>query len=431
MAFIRRRKKIWAARLVDTKVGLYFEWGLKWRARVNETEAVVADIQFAANLRQNLIDSDWVAPPCIKSPKDFPVTSHSPNQLDLQTIQQAWTQSIIQRYGYDALRLGLQIFPHSLNLFQLSQIKSQKKVLQERLKEHPNMGPLLSVDQSMWSSLTDWKSVKSRFIAMGLLNRTWRWLCQRSPAYIAQIDWTQLSQIAWVNLHACVSLSKVAHYVDRQTAAIEGFGSLGTWVRSHHEHLHSSHCVSVLRAIRLCIEHLEQADNENLKKEIILEELPLIADWLKARIGINRSNREIVGRNWTYSTLINKQAHWHLADLIWLEPNQDVFWPEHLGGGDIFPDTYFVELTSLNALLKEARKMHHCVPSYIDRCISGDVVLFHLCRTGRKLERATLEVSRSGASSWAVTQLKGPCNMPVSSTMWRRAKQILEKMLIR
>lgn len=431
MSAHKKDNRVLPVRLIDTKAGLVFEWGLRYRAKVKEMAPAVADYEFASCLLKDLLQSDWVPPPSLKKPAFYPEKVRSLESVTVRLIQQAWTQAVARRYGSVVLKLGLKILPRTLDLFHLSQIKGSSHVLLERLQEHSNLGPLLSIDPSMWSQLSDWKTVKNRLIAMGMVNRTWRWLCKRKPAYIAQIDWTQLSHIAWVNFHASVALPELVHYVDRQTAAFQGLGALTTWVRANHDQLFLSHCISVLRVVKLSIKHLEQAETEQLKKEIILEELPLVADWARARVGISKPNREIVNRNWTYNTLINKQAHWHLADLVWAEPNQNIFWPEHLGSGEIAHDTQFTELSSLNALLQESKKMHHCVPSYIERCVSGEVVLFHLARRGKQLERATLEISRSGASGWAISQLKGPCNVSVSTTMWSHANVLLQRMLVR
>lgn len=419
------------ARLIDTKTGLVFEWGLGWRVRVNETSPAVADFQFAAQLLESLYASDWVPPPSLKKPDFYPKVVPGLKHISVKTVQRAWTQAIAHRYGLEVVKLGLRVFPKSLDLFLLSQIKGNQKILKQRLLEHPHLGPLLSIDTSMWSHLADWRSVKNRFIAMGMVKKTWRWLCRQNASYIAQIDWTQLNQISWVNLHASIVSSYVVRHIDQQTACIKGFGALTSWVRANHDNLYKAYCVSVLRALKLAVEHLEVAENQESRIEIVLEEFPLIADWLRARVGIDANYREKVGRNWTYNTLVTKQAHWHLYDLVWAEPNQNIFWPEHLGFGTVAADTQFSELTSLNALLQESKKMHHCVPSYLDRCVKGEVVLFHLHKTGRKPERATLELSRSGAAGWAITQLKGPCNAPVSQEMWVSSQLVLQRMLIK
>jgi hypothetical protein len=52
------------------------------------------------------------------------------------------------------------------------------------------------------------------------------------------------------------------------------------------------------------------------------------------------------------------------------------------------------QLINGTELLNEGQAMHHCVASYVDRCLSGDCYIFHVS-SGK--QHATLEVSPSGS----------------------------------
>ncbi|MDX1669317.1 MAG: PcfJ domain-containing protein, partial [Limnobacter sp.] len=295
--------------------------------------------------------------------------------------------------------------------------------------EQPNLAPLLGLEPALWESSEYWRIIKNRLVALGMQPQTWRWLSKSPSAYVASMDWTSLQHIAWANFHARLGRRLSSTVVDWQTGAVKGLGALSGWVRRNHERLSAAHCVSILRAVRLCLTHLDEADNQEVRDDIVIEEFPLVADWLLAKVGQESGRREVLLKSWTYDTLINRQARWHLSDVLWSDTQNNVYWPEFMGDGSLSGGTRFTELTSLQSLLLEARRMHHCVPSYIDRCVQGEVVLFHLDTAGQSPERATLELGRMGATGWQITQLKGPCNARSSKAMWSHARELLGRMV--
>lgn len=159
------------------------------------------------------------------------------------------------------------------------------------------------------------------------------------------------------------------------------------------------------------------------------QEFPLIVDWMMGSLQRFEQGKLVLTRTWNYGTLINKQVRWHLLDFGGRQQRQNLFWPELLGQGKLGHVTY-IELCSLHALLQEAKRMHHCVPSYIESCLSGEVVLFHLQGSGGRPERATAEFRNLGLAGWMVAQIKGPCNQEVSVTM-RKVASELAKLLNR
>lgn len=340
------------------------------------------------------------------------------DQWSLQDMQRGWLAALRAHYGGTAVNLTLRIVGRRATLLDLLKVKHHQAVLLARLYEAPNLAPVLAGDPGMWAGLHNWKLVKDRLLALGLQSSSWRFLCRQGKAYVARINWCELGQLAWVNMHAALKRPIPVGLVDPQTGALSGFHGLQTWVRRHHEQLHHfDRARFVLRGLRLALAHWVQVADPELRREIQVEEFPMIADWLLAESAQ-------VGRNWTYDTLMTRQSVWHLMEHAWRHAGQDLYWPEVLGRGQLPDGSEFNELSSLNALLTEARRMHHCVPSYIDRCLAGDVCLFHVQRRGPVFERATLELRRAGAGRWAISQLKGPCNAPVSAGMWALAERV-------
>jgi len=345
----------------------------------------------------------------------------------VRDIQRAWTAAIKQRFGDSVFKLALRIIPRQSTLIELSRVAAFKSVLNDRLSENPALAPLLAQDPGMWSNLPNWRVVKNRMLAQGLSQQTWRWLARQSAGYVARVNWAQLSHLSWVNFHAALDRDMPISWVDKQTAALLGFGGLGTWLRRNHENLGSDAALNILRAVRLALQRRESLDKTEHQHELAQQEFPLIADWLLGSAASATKRPVVISRHWTYDTLMARQAHWHLVehDLDMGRPN--VFWPEVLGMGSLGNNIDFIELNSLNALLTEAKKMHHCVPSYIDRCMAGDVCIFHLQIKGHAPQRGTLEFQRLGANGWQISQLKGPCNAPVSSQLWSAAHLLLSR----
>ena len=417
------------ARLVSTRTGLYFEWGMKARAKLAESCRIVLSDEAAWNLKADLMRSVWRAPPSMQLPDsllgtqlDFPIEAAS-----LNDIQRAWTSAIRRRYGGHVLKLALRVVPKYTTLLDLSQVAAFKTVLQDRLGENLSLAPLLAQDRGMWRNLPNWQMVKNRMLAQGMSQQTWRWLTRQKTAYIARINWGQLSHLSWVNFHAALDRKIPISWVDKQTAALLGFGGLSTWLRRNHENLNTVAALNILRGTRLALERRESNLKLEHRRELELEEFPLIADWLLGSAASATKRPVIISRNWTYDTLMARQAHWHLVELDLDLGRQNVFWPEILGMGNLGDNIEFIELNSLNALLSEAKKMHHCVPSYIDRCMTGDICIFHLQIKGHTPQRGTLELRRVGAKAWQISQLKGPCNAPVSSQLWSAAHLLLSR----
>lgn len=379
---------------------------------------------------QGLNNSSWVPPPSLKMPAAL-ATTHLDvvlDELSLQDIQRAWFAAVRAYFSRDKIKLGLRLFGPRLGLLQMYKVAAQAETLQARVQEAPQLAPLLALDPGMWSNLPNWQLVQRRMLAMGLTKRAWRWLCKQPAAYLAKIDWARPMHLAWVNLHAEVSAHLPVQWVDPQTAALKGFEGLQSWLRRNQEQFAQPRLerglLNVLRVLRLCMHRRAGLESQAHGKELEREEFPLIADWVVSTVAAPGFQ---LTRQWTYDTIMARQAHWHLVELRIEQGHPNVFWPELLGMGQVGM-VDFIELNSLNALLSEAKKMHHCVPSYIDRCMDGEVCLFHLQLRGPSPKRATLELRRAGAQGWKVAQLKGPCNGPVDGAMWQAAQQVLFKL---
>lgn len=418
------------ARILSTRTGLYFEWGLKSRVRLRESSPLLLDDEAAWNLKMELMRSTWQPPPSILVPEVLKNTilDLSVEAVGLRDIQRAWTTAVRRRFGQNVFKLCLRIVPRQASLFDLSQVAAFHSVLNARVEENPALSPLLAYDRGMWSNLPNWLVLKNRMLTQGLSQKSWRWLARQKTAYVARIQWGQLSHLSWVNFHATLARNIPIDWVDKQTAALHGFGGVGSWLRRNHEDLSSDTALNILRGVRLALQRRESTGKLLHRHELEQEEFPLIADWLLGYSRGPKHRRLLISRHWTYDTLMARQTHWHLRemDLDMTRPN--VFWPEVLGMGSLGHNTDFIELASLNALLDESKKMHHCVPSYIDRCIAGDVCIFHIQIKGPSPQRATLEFRRMGANGWQISQLKGPCNASVSSQLWGAANLLLARL---
>ncbi|MCQ8896080.1 PcfJ domain-containing protein [Limnobacter humi] len=416
-------------RLVNTHSGLQLEWAGIARVRLMESLPVCLNLEQAHRLLLGLQSSPWKAPPSYPKRRiwaeqavDLPLA-----QMTLTDFQRAWFKAVRERYGKSTVSLLLRIRPRGATLLDLLRVRAHRMILSRRLSEAPVLAPLLAQDPGMWPSLDNWKLVKSRLMSMGLSAPAWRWLCHQSRAYVARFAWNELGHLAWVNLHSAVGRRIPVCWVDAQTGALRGFGGLQTWLRRNPEAFNTPQALNLLRALRLALERRNECPDRGLQREVEQEEFPLIADWLLANPVLARLGGQSITRDWTYDTLMARQSHWHLLERQIDSARVNVFWPEVLGMGELSDGVSYVELTSLNALLLEAKKMHHCVPSYIDRCMAGDVCLFHLHRKGGLAERATLELRRIGLGRWQVSQLKGPCNAAVGDALWAAARMLALK----
>ena len=89
------------ARLVSTRTGLYFEWGLNARAKLQESAAVILSEEAAWNLKAALLRSGWQPPPSIRIPEILEHTALdcTIESTSLRDIQRAWTAALRRRFG--------------------------------------------------------------------------------------------------------------------------------------------------------------------------------------------------------------------------------------------------------------------------------------------------------------------------------------------
>lgn len=407
--------------------GLLFEWGLRYRALVKPSFHLSLLDHEVLFITSGLAASRWKAPPSIKQPSNMRGCDFSlpiPSVSEKNCVRRAWIQALFRRFGKEAVALTLQIYGASATLNKLYMVARYKQKLADRLVEHPNLAPLFAVDETLWHDLDNWRIIKSRLLAQGLLPSTWRWLTHQSKAYIARVQWNVLTHLLWVNVQAQMQRNLYLPWIDKQTLGFRGFGGATAWLRRNGGDLSNTAGRQYLRVLRLCLDRILFTPNHTNLNELVKEEFPLINDWVLANLNDLTSGKGLINRQWTYDTLVMKQAHWHLSD--WnSRNNQNVFWIEYLGEGVLSEGVEFKELVSLHALLQESRKMHHCVPSYIDRCVDGEIALFHLYVPLPKYERATLELGKCHLDGWKINQIKGPCNAPASEMMWRAANQLV------
>lgn len=74
-------------------------------------------------------------------------------------------------------------------------------------------------------------------------------------------------------------------------------------------------------------------------------------------------------------------------------------------------------LSCVRDLVAEGREQHNCVASYARQARSRQVALYKVLAP----QRATLSLSRRGLV-WAISELKGTCNRPVSGNTWEAVR---------
>jgi hypothetical protein len=151
----------------------------------------------------------------------------------------------------------------------------------------------------------------------------------------------------------------------------------------------------------------------------VMPDFPSVADWFIATKPVFDHNQ--IRQGWSYMEKLSEE--WHQCDGSWdsyaeiISEYQYPSWScavaDRQGAwlAALPPDNPYkpVPLTTPQQLLEESKMMHHCVVTYIDSCISGEVRVFSV-RDARNNQRiATAELSvRSGR--WVVVQLKGKHN---------------------
>ncbi len=93
--------------------------------------------------------------------------------------------------------------------------------------------------------------------------------------------------------------------------------------------------------------------------------------------------------------------------------------PRHSTGGfDVVP------LTSTSDLVEEAIEMRHCVDTYEETCIEGDIRIFSVrCRdSGKRL--ATLAIQAAKECGWLPYEVRGMANRPVSGELEQLATTV-------
>jgi hypothetical protein len=89
-------------------------------------------------------------------------------------------------------------------------------------------------------------------------------------------------------------------------------------------------------------------------------------------------------------------------------------------------DYRVVPLVTSAALTDEGQKMHHCVGSYDHYCVSGHSRIFSFRETATGKPVATAEIRLQG-ETWQLSQVRGPCNANVDTTVHSGVNALLRK----
>jgi hypothetical protein len=148
-----------------------------------------------------------------------------------------------------------------------------------------------------------------------------------------------------------------------------------------------------------------------------LPNLDPVLDWFLATRPIMDSNQ--IKRGWSY--LEKSSEAWHQRRGNYGIPEMDI--SEYPGWKCIVADRQdqwcniyppenpykIIPLTTAQQLQEESEAMHHCVVTYIESCIYGEIRIFSVREKAKGQRIATVELAVC-SGNWEVMQLKGKCN---------------------
>ena len=423
-------------RVVVTASGIWFQWCGRHRAKLMESDPLVLPLPRAASLIQDLHHSLWKAPPTMRvGPWREPT---------LNSLQRAWTWALHQRFGREACYLALRVYGPSATLHQLFSVVARVPLLRQRQQERSHLLHALGfIPSGEWPALDSWKPVKNYMASMGMTADVWRWLNRQRTGAVARIDFHNPNHMAWLHIWCWLGRDIPSSLYDRSTGAMDGFGGMTNWVRRCVDHsgaliqaqrAHLKPAVAaqaqpllsrwwqIARVLRLAIDHWSSVGTSSQRQWLIREEFPLVCDWLLGQ----ESKSLHVAKHWKWEHVIRAQAIWHLSsDPLEQMTLPNTEWSSEIDEASLSQGIRAQALRSTRALVEESRRMHHCVPGYIERCLSGEVRLFHLRSETGKTEKATLEIRwQPHLRQWGMVQLKGPCNAEVSVRMKRASQEL-------
>lgn len=139
--------------------------------------------------------------------------------------------------------------------------------------------------------------------------------------------------------------------------------------------------------------------------------LESILDFLANLTNLDLNNFSFKGR--TLNSVIQLSNQWHYQQTQ-TKSLKKVSWPGLNIEDYTYQDNNNIEwkirqLKTSTALLNEGRKLHHCVSSYVDRCISGQSNIFTM-ENDIDNKIATIEID----NNYTIVQISGPCNKKVT-----------------
>ncbi len=424
--------------IVVTKTGLWLQWCGQQRVQLSEAEPLALTAARAQALILGLSHSLWVKPPTMKA-----IPWQTPT---VYAVRKAWLTALRARFGRDVLNMVLRMFGRQAHINHVFAVRPYLRTFEQRCAERPALMSLLRYTPHVWNQLDSWRCVKLYCASLGMSAEVWRWLNRQSAGAVSRVDLHNPAHMAWLHAWCWMGRPIPSSLYDRATGAIDGFGGLSTWIRrcveqsgpdivarrSHWVHYltgrgrapapMSRRWFQMARALRLAVDQWLSVSDSQQRLWLTHEEFPLVADWL---IGVSAAQLHIA-KHWQWQHVIKAQSVWHLEmDPAGLSELAFFGWSTAIDQIQLPCDILAQALTSTRALVEESRRMHHCVPGYLERCLSGQVRLFHLRSTAGQAERATLEIRwQPHLKRWVSVQLKGPCNARVSPRMEQAAHEL-------
>jgi hypothetical protein len=105
---------------------------------------------------------------------------------------------------------------------------------------------------------------------------------------------------------------------------------------------------------------------------------------------------------------------------------QGLSWGSLIGAQE--QGTYHIQpLTNAIDLIDESGAMHHCIETYIDKCVAGDIRVFSFrnARTGKRFATATIKTYGDG--QWAHHDAKCKANAPASEQVHRLTAELADQ----
>lgn len=304
------------------------------------------------------------------------------------------------------LALGLGIYGEDLSVRQLAQIAAVRHQLPYDASERGlpllDLGLRVSNGLGLGLGSTYFEDLRHFLIAHGLTLQGWRFLIkQEQPVQRYVLKFFPPSRRIMAGFTTFINLLAQAMQTEpmqmrRCPAALGGIERILDKTRGRPDPVREENARIFLRALMRA--RLDASEERNLDHET-----QDVSDFVYAC--------PLVLKGVSWKSLCRRSDDWHRSLLIEVDPASDVRWPAllpHLTLGSYEA----VELDCGYLLAQEGLEQRHCIGTYVNACSSGASRIFSLRREGKRV--ATVELQRRHGVDWAVVQIRGKANSPVT-----------------